>query len=56
MITQMLAFVRAVFPLAPILLGACAGALAVVACKSGGKNKARIAALRARVEALERKP
>jgi hypothetical protein len=52
----MIAFVRVVFPLIPILLGACAGALAVMACRPSGKNKARIAELRSRVEALERKP
>jgi gas vesicle protein len=56
MTTHMLAFVRGVFPLIPLLLGACAGALAVMAWRPGGGNKARIAALRARVEALERKP
>ena len=39
-----------------LLLGACAGALAVLVSRPGGRNKGRIAALRARVEALERKP
>jgi hypothetical protein len=52
----MLAFIP-LLPLVPILLGAGAGAVTVAACKSGdgGKKKAKIAALKARIEALERK-
>jgi ABC-type microcin C transport system permease subunit YejB len=52
----MLAFTRMMFPLVPLLLGICLGALAVMASRPGGRNKARIAELRARIEALERKP
>jgi hypothetical protein len=55
----MLAFIPLLFPLVPVLLGAGAGAVTVAACKSdsgSGKRKAKIAALRARIEALERKP
>lgn len=54
----MLAFIPLLFPLVPVLLGAGAGAVTVAAFKSGdgGKKKAKIAALKARIEALERKP
>jgi hypothetical protein len=54
----MLAFIPLLFPLVPVLLGAGAGAVTVAACKSGdsGKKKAKIAVLKARIEALERKP
>lgn len=53
----MIAFIRAALPVIPLLLGALAGALAVMACRpSAGGNRARIAELKARVEALERKP
>jgi hypothetical protein len=56
-ITQMLAFIPLLFPLVPLVVGAGAGAVAVAAIKSdGGKKKAKIAALKARIEALERKP
>jgi hypothetical protein len=51
----MLAFVRAFFPVIPLLLGVCLGVLLAAAFKRGGKKKARIAELKARVEALERK-
>lgn len=54
----MLAFIPLLFPLVPVLLGAGAGAVTVAACTSpgNGKKKAKIAALKARIEALERKP
>jgi hypothetical protein len=52
----MLAFIPVFFPLVPVLLGAGAGATAVAACSSGDKKKAKIAKLKARIEALERKP
>ena len=54
----MLAFIPLILPLVPVLLGAGAGAATVAAVKSGGggKKKAKIAALKARIEALERKP
>jgi hypothetical protein len=54
----MLAFIPVLIPLVPILLGAGAGAVTVAVCSSGdgGKKKAKIAALKARIEALERKP
>jgi hypothetical protein len=55
----MLAYIPRLFPLFPVLLGAGAGALLVAALNSGGgggKKKTKIAALKARVEALERKP
>jgi hypothetical protein len=55
----MLAFIPLLFPLVPVLLGAGAGAVTVAAVNgksSGGKKKAKIAALKARIEALERKP
>ena len=57
----MLAFIPVLFPLVPLLVGAGAGAATVAACnagntKSGGGKKAKIAALKARIEALERKP
>jgi hypothetical protein len=53
----MIAFIPLLYPLVPVLLGAGAGAVTVAACKSvdGGKKKAKIAALKARIEALERK-
>jgi hypothetical protein len=53
----MLAFIPLLFPLVPVLLGAGAGAAVVAASKpgDGGKKKAQIAALKARIEALERK-
>jgi hypothetical protein len=50
----MLAFIPVLFPLVPVLLGA--GAATVAACGSGDKKKAKIAKLKARIEALERKP
>jgi cell division protein FtsB len=53
----MLAFIPLFFPLVPVLIGAGAGAATVAVCKSdGGKRKAKIAKLKARIEALERKP
>jgi hypothetical protein len=54
----MLAFMHPLFPLALVLLGAAAGAVIVAACtpRKGGKKKAEIAALKARIEALERRP
>lgn len=52
----MLAFIPLIVPLVPLLLGAGVGAAAVSACKSDGRKKAKIAALKARIEALERKP
>ena len=54
----MIAFIPVLFPLVPVLLGAGVGAATVAACssKSGGKKKAKIAELKARIEALERKP
>jgi cell division protein FtsB len=54
----MLAFIPLLFPLVPLLIGAGAGAATVAACSNQpkGKNKAKIAALKARIEALERKP
>ena len=52
----MLAFIPLLVPLVPLLLGAGAGAATVAACKSPGKNKAKIAQLKVRIEALERKP
>jgi hypothetical protein len=53
----MLAFIPVLFPLVPMLIGAGAGAATVAAChsKPEGKKKAKIAALKARIEALERK-
>jgi hypothetical protein len=50
----MLAFIPVLFPLVPALLGAGVGAAAVAASKSD-KKKAKIAKLKARIEALERK-
>lgn len=44
------------FPLIPFIVGAAAGAVMLNACRSGGRKKARIARLEARLEALERKP
>jgi hypothetical protein len=52
----MLAFIPFIIPLVPLVLGAGLGAAAVAASKSDGKKKAKIAALKARIEALERKP
>lgn len=54
----MLAFIPLLLPLVPVLLGAGAGAVTVAACQpaKNGKKKAEIAALKARIEALERKP
>jgi hypothetical protein len=55
----MIAFIPVLFPLVPLLLGAGVGAATVAACttpKTGGKKKAQIAQLKARIEALERKP
>jgi hypothetical protein len=53
----MLAFIPLLFPLVPLLVGAGAGAVTVAACTAdGGKKKAKIAKLKARIEALERKP
>ena len=54
--THMLAFIPVLFPLIPVLLGAGAGAAVVAACKSDNGKKAKIAKLKARIEALERKP
>jgi hypothetical protein len=51
----MLAFIPIFFPLVPVLLGAGAGAATVAACSSADKKKAKIAKLKARIEALERK-
>lgn len=55
-ITHMLAFIPVLFPLIPVLLGAGVGAAVVAACKSDNGKKAKIAKLKARIEALERKP
>ena len=56
----MLAFIPVLFPLVPVLIGAGVGATAVAACNSKetceSKKEAEIAALKARIEALERKP
>jgi hypothetical protein len=54
----MFGLIPLLFPLVPVLLGAGAGAATVAACtpRGGGKKKAKIAALKARIEALERKP
>jgi hypothetical protein len=52
----MIAFIPVIIPLLPVLLGFGAGAAAVAACRSGGKRKAKLAELKARIEALERKP
>ncbi|MGA2016344.1 MAG: hypothetical protein ABSH26_05270 [Opitutaceae bacterium] len=52
----MIAFIPVIIPLLPVLLIFGAGAATVAACKSGGKKKAKIAELKARIEALERKP
>jgi hypothetical protein len=49
-------FLGMFFILFIFVLGAAAGAAMVGACKTGGKKKARIARLEARLEALERKP
>lgn len=51
----MLAFVRVLHPLMPLLLGICLGVLMATAFRKGGNKKARIAELKARVDALERK-
>jgi len=41
----------------PVLVGAGAGAATVAACTTGGgKKKAKIERLKARIEALERRP
>jgi hypothetical protein len=52
----MFAFIPQMFPLVPVILGA--GAVTVTACSSmkSGKKRAKIAALKARIEAPERKP
>jgi hypothetical protein len=55
-ITYMLAFIPVLFPLVPVLIGAGAGAATVAVCSTGDKKKAKIARLKARIEALERKP
>jgi hypothetical protein len=52
----MLAFVPLLFPRVPVLIGAGVGAATMAACKSDDRKKAKIAKLRARIEALERKP
>jgi hypothetical protein len=53
----MIAFIPVLFPLVPVLLGAGAGATAVALSRGGsGRRKAKIAALKARIEALERRP
>jgi hypothetical protein len=44
------------YPMILFILGVCAGAVMINACKPGGKKKARFAKLEARLEALERKP
>jgi hypothetical protein len=44
------------FVLFIFVLGAAAGSVMVNATKTGGKKKAKIARLEARIEALERKP
>jgi hypothetical protein len=51
----MLAFIPILLPLVPVLLGAGAGAAMVAACSSTDKKKTKIAKLKARIEALERK-
>jgi hypothetical protein len=55
-ITPMIAFIPVLFPLVPVLLGAGAGAATVAACSTSDEKKAKIARLKARIEALERKP
>jgi hypothetical protein len=52
----MLAFIPLLFPLVPVLLGAGAGAATVAVCQKDDKRKTKIAKLKARIEALERKP
>jgi hypothetical protein len=52
----MLAFIPLLFPLVPVLLGAGAGAATVAVCKADDKKGRKIAKLKARIEALERKP
>jgi hypothetical protein len=54
-ITPMIAFIPVLFPLVPVLLGAGAGAATVAACSTTDKKKAKIAKLKARIDALERK-
>jgi hypothetical protein len=49
-------FFRIFFTLITFMLGTAAGAAMVNACKTGGKRKAKMARLEARLEALERKP
>jgi precorrin-6B methylase 2 len=52
----MIAFIPLIVPLVPLIIGAGTGAVAVAACTSeSGKRKAKIAKLKARIEALERK-
>jgi len=51
----MLAFVRVIFPLVPLLIGAAVVVATVALCKTDSSKKAKIAKLKARVEALERK-
>jgi hypothetical protein len=48
----MLAFNPLLFPLVPVLLGA--GAATVAVCQKEDKRQAKIARLKARIEALER--
>jgi len=45
-----------VFPLVPVLIGAGVGAAPVAVCRSDEHRKAKLARLKARIEALERKP
>jgi len=52
----MLAFIPVALRVIPALLLFGAGAATAAACRSAGRKKAKIAELKARVEALERKP
>jgi hypothetical protein len=51
----MIAFIPVLFPLVPALVGACAGAAVVSACKPATDSKdGLIRELKSRVEALEK--
>jgi len=52
----MLAFIPLLFPLVPVLIGAGAGAATVAVCANDDKKSRKIAKLKARIEALEKKP
>ena len=50
-----LAFIPVFVPLVPLIFGgAVGGSVVAIASSNGGKKKAKIAALKARIEALER--